>query len=99
MARTGTQDPTTPEPDQADVMELREGESNPFVNSLLHAARALQDQKDALTAKIAANRENLRSLKTQGYMDAEQGKAVDEFYPVRTRKPKDGNGGDPAATS
>ncbi len=88
MARNTPKTDDTPDtPDTAD--EMREGEHNPFVNSLLHVARRLDDERDALMVKVNANRESLRGMRKQNLLSEEQASAIEEFYPTRVRKPKD----------
>jgi len=84
---------TTPDPTPA----LVKGEHNPFVTQMLQAASDLSDEKDALMARIKANREVLRNMKTQGFVDDEQSAAIDEWYPVRERKGKGSSNGQVAA--
>jgi hypothetical protein len=72
-------------PDTPDTPEMVEGAHNPFVNALLSVAQRLADEREAVLAKVAANRETLRSLRTQNLMDQEQAASVEAFYPTRTR--------------
>lgn len=89
--------PDTPAPDTQDNPApddggMVEGEHNPFVNALLAVAKRLDDERDALGVKITANRESLRSMRTQNLLSPEQADAIEAFYPTRTRKPKNDNG-------
>lgn len=74
---------TTPEPPA-----MVAGEFNPFVNQMLGVAQVLADEKAGVIEKIAANREILRNMATQGFLNTEQATAIGEFYPVREHKPK-----------
>jgi hypothetical protein len=75
---------TDPTPEVA----MTEGEHNPFVNALLSNAQLLDTERISLLRKIAANRESLRNMRTQGLLSPEQADAIEAFYPTRARKPK-----------
>ena len=66
--------------------EVKAGEHNPFVHSLLTQAKELDDEKEALYKRIGANRDILRNIKLTGLLSADQAKAVDEFYPLKQKK-------------
>lgn len=80
MADAKTTDTTTP--------TMVAGEFNPFVNQMLGVAQVLADEKAGVIEKIAANRDILRNMATQGFLNTEQATAIGEFYPVREHKPK-----------
>lgn len=93
MGKTATPDApaapaATPDTPDADAPEMVEGAHNPFVHSLLGVAKRLEGEHTALAAKVSANRETLRAMRTQNLMSTDQADAVEAFYPTRTRKAK-----------
>lgn len=83
-----TNTPDTPAADAAMV----KGAHNPFVNQMLTVAQSLADEREDVGKRINANREVLRNMAAMGFLSDEQGSAIVEFYPVRERKGKNGDG-------
>lgn len=95
---TGEDTPTPDAPTDArppDAPEYRRtgpGEFNPAVQDLLLLAQDLEEDRASVLARIAANRDMLRSYAVAGVLNADQESAIHAFYPKRTRVRKDENG-------
>lgn len=62
---------------------------SPVVDEFLQDAQALEAEKTDLMARINANREILRNLRTAGKANQAQADAIGEFYKDREKKAKD----------